>query len=136
MDKMNAKANKKVEAKDGPLFVGISSPENVRASLLESSKDLLVILKQIEEIKVIRDKKKLKIEEMTSKLRSISASLNRLKRTVPSIVAVDKKIVPVKEEVSKIVVKKKVEPVLEKSKTELERLEDEISLIESKLVKN
>jgi hypothetical protein len=119
---------KKLPVKEEPLFVGVENPTNVRRSVLESAKEVVSMLRRMEELKKIRLQKIELMEHMNTDLRSIKILVGKLKRKLPTQVARDHTHVPAKTE--KSVASK--EPI-RKSRTELEMLEDEIAAIEGKL---
>ena len=116
----------KKQTKEDPLYVGIPQASEVQKSLLESSKDLLLILKQSETVASIREDKKEKIESMNKLLKEMRTQLNKLKRTIPHIVA-KTEAAPIAE------VKKAPSRKVSVPKSEVQKIEDELAFIESRL---
>lgn len=112
--------------KEEPLFVGVANPINLRRNLLESSKGLLSVLKQMEKIKEIRAKKKEGMDGLHVLLRDVKNSLIRLRKKVPAVAA---KVHIPEQSVEK---KEKIQ-IQKQPQTELDKLEAEIAYIESKL---
>lgn len=121
---------KQVAEKEDPLYVGISNPSNIRRNVLESSKDLLGVLKQMEKIKEIRAEKRKNIDALQTAIREIKSLLLKVKKRLPSVSnKVQMPEAPVKLAVPT------PKPTKKKEKTEIEKLESELAYIESKLRK-
>ena len=127
--------------KEEPLFVGLSEPENVQRHILESTKESLVVLKKLEEIKELRKQKLQSIDVLNSLTSEIKSLLLKLKKKVPKKVS---RPAPQKAE-SNSDIKTEVlratkskpqnKPVSKPNKplTELEKLELELQAIENRL---
>lgn len=116
---------------ENPLFVGITSGNELRRSMLECSKGILESLKEHEKFKSIKEEKTKLIYQLKSDVKEISKLVNSLRTYLPKVkeVGIKKpKIKKPKEEKPKIVKLEKP-----KTKTEIEKLESELSEIEKKL---
>ena len=119
---------------ESPLFVGITNGSELRRDILESSKEILESLKEYERFKSTRDEKLKLINQFRDDIKGVSRLINQLRANLPKIkdlpkakepeIKLSKTKQPKKEE------KSRFEP---RQKTELERLEDELNEIESKL---
>jgi hypothetical protein len=119
---------KKPVIKEEPLFVGVENPANIRRSVLESAKELVSMLRRMEELKKIRLQKIELMEHINIDLRSIKTLVIKLKRKLPTQVARDHTPKPVPN----VRAVASNNPIT-KARTELQILEDEIAAIESKL---
>jgi hypothetical protein len=130
---------KKNQQQEEPLFVGVRGPLEIRRNLLEASRGVVESLKRYETLKVTREKKMVAVTNLKKDIKDISKLVFKLRASLPTVtvksppIAKEKAITVVKKEpvVKKFV--KKVAPVVKKPKTELDKLEDELSDIESKL---
>ncbi|MFT4326725.1 MAG: hypothetical protein ACMXYK_04445, partial [Candidatus Woesearchaeota archaeon] len=84
------------QKKEDPLFVAVKNPKEIHRSLLESYKDLLVVLQKVDTITTIRDEKVTKVQELSTLCRNIKTQLNTLKRVLPAVIEPPKKEVPKK----------------------------------------
>ena len=116
------------------LFVGITNGSELRRDVLESSKEILESLKEYERFKSTRDEKLRLINQFRDDIKGVSKLISQLRVNLPKIKDLPKTKEP---EIKAPEVKKpkkeekaRVEP---RQKTELERLEDELNEIESKL---
>ena len=121
-------------------FVEVKQPAEIRRLILESLKEILEVLQQFEKFKHLRHDKLNKIQKLRGLLREANRMFGFLKNKLPQT---NLKASIVKE--SQVPQSKKVhpkatsksKPAEEKThkseKTELERLEDELGAIESKL---
>lgn len=134
------KKSTKVVKKEQPLFVGLTESDNVKRHVLESTKESLLILKKLEEIKDLRKQKLESVDVLASLMSEIKSLILKLKKKIPTKVA-KQVLATQKEELQareKVAVGK-VKPELTKKKivrkplTELEKLEAELAEIESKL---
>ena len=125
------KAVKKKSKEEDTLFVGITNKDELERSILECSKGILEALKEHERFKTVREGKIDLIRELKTDLKEISKLIDSLKVHLPKVKEAEPEkvdVVKVKEEKPKMV---KVEKP--KIKSELEKLEDELGEIESKL---
>ena len=125
---------KKVKEQHGNelFFVQIKEPSEVRRSILESLKEILEMLQRFEKFRHIRHDKLMKIQKLRVLMRDANKLLGDLKSRLPQT---SLKGVAVKEakQTKKPAKKREAQPQQKKEKTELERLEAELSAIESKL---
>jgi len=143
-------SNKEVKEiiKETPLFVGVPNPDSLRKNLLECSKEFLLILKRIENIKIYQEEKNKLISAISNQLKDVKTLINKLKKNLPSVTIIKSLDVAKKVGMSKkdtdekdigtfVSSNEKVsnkKSVIKKSKmTELEKLEYELEMIESKL---
>ena len=127
---------KNIKEQSGLFFVQITEPDLVRRNILESLKQILELLQGFEKFKQIRHEKTNKIQKLRTLVRHTNKMMAELKSKMPQTslrVAVQKQPRnPVKEitHKKKEMIKSKVP---KKETTELERLQSELSAIESKL---
>jgi len=133
------------ENKDKDIFyVGVKSPDDFRKDLLEGTKSIIHLLQRYERFKKVRIEKIeeiLKLREIVSELnllnKKLKSSLPQTKlRNLPKINVPDygDEKIPRhdKKSAKETLNKMKVEQVA-RSKSELEKLEDELDFIEGKL---
>ena len=65
-------------------YVGLNDPKGVRKSVLESTRDLIQVIKTQENLKQIRTQKAILVEELKNQILQIDNLMNRLKRALPS----------------------------------------------------
>ena len=113
-------------------FVQIREPSEIRRSVLESLKEILELLQRFEKFRHIRHEKLVKIQKLRVLMRDTNKLIGELKSKLPQT---SLKGVVVKEESRQAnkPAKKKEEHQPKKNKSELERLESELSAIEGKL---
>ncbi len=121
--------------KENIYFVGLEEPSRLRKSLLESTRDVVDILKKFEGFKSIRNQKTNEIEKLKSDLREISKLIVKLKSELPKTkisakVHGDTKLFKRKQVAEKEGGKEIVKKV---EMTELDKLDAELSAIENKL---
>jgi len=144
------KAATVVEKKENDIFfVGVKDPVEIRRSILESLKGTVEDLQRFEKFKAIRDEKAAATIVLKSQVRELIRMTNKLRAEIPkgdlrvklgaehaAIEAErqkkEKKKAAVKKVEAKPVEKVEVKP---KELSELEKLEAELSSIESKLGK-
>jgi len=116
---------------ESPLFVGITNGDELRRDVLECSKGILESLKEHERFKNIRHEKVMLIHKLKKDVKEIAKLINTLRTYLPKVKEVEVK----KPEMRKVKVGKPRLVTVErpKVKTELERLEEELSEIEGKL---
>lgn len=131
------KKTKEVAKKEEPLFIRLPEPENIQRHILESTRESLLILKKLEELKKIRLQKMESVDVLASLIAEIKSLIIKLKKKIP--IQVTKKLI--KEEKTSIYQKEekiKNEDIQSMTKpkkpsSELEKLEAELSAIESRL---
>jgi uncharacterized protein YfkK (UPF0435 family) len=110
-------------------YVGLKDPTEVRRNLLEASRDIVVFLKTYENFKRVRVQKIQEIEKLKLSIQEVTRILNKLRRELPKTRLREKP-----EEVIKKGGKRKIMvPRKATAENEIERLESELSAIESKL---
>jgi len=114
--------------KEENYFVKISSPSELRRNLLESSKEMIQILYNLEDLKKIRKEKLNKIQELGMQIKDISDLVTKLKFELPKT---SKKGKTKKEK--KTDNKKTVKKETQKAVSELQKLQHALEDIESKL---
>ena len=121
------------EEKGDVYFVGLEKPNELRRTLLESTRDVVDVMKRFERFKSVREQKIKEIERLKSDIREISKLISKLRAELPKTKLRVK--LPKREEVpeKKKVVKKEVKKPKKKEMTELDKLESELSAIEGKL---
>jgi len=65
-------------------YVGLNNPKEIRKSVLESTRDIIQVIKTQDSLKQIRTKKYVLIEELKNQMVQIDNLMNRLKRALPS----------------------------------------------------
>ena len=125
-------------------YVGISEPDEVRKYVLESSKAMITTLKRYEAFKKTRMEKAELIAKFNQILKQISILSNRLRKQFPEA-GIRVPTLNVQTEQNKVQAGKKVgakaavgrpeQMMMQKKveKTELQRLEEELLMIERKL---
>lgn len=142
--KTSRKGKKQVVKKEEPLFVGLSESDNIQRHVLQCSKESLLVLKKLEEIKKLRKQKMESITVLASLMNEIKSLNLKLKKKIPAkvarqVLATQKEDLEAKEQA--MVKPKKPEPKskkvtkLRKEMTELEKLEAELAAIENRLQK-
>lgn len=126
------KKNIKEEHGNGLFFVQIREPSEVRKSILESLKEILEMLQRFEKFKHIRHEKLMKIQKLRILMRDANKLMAELKAKMPQT-SLKGIIVKEAKQTKKPAKKKEAQPQPKKEKSELERLEAELSAIESKL---
>jgi len=138
------KAVHKKSEKDEVFFVGITDPIELRRTLLEASKDIVQDLQHFQQYVGARRERKKLVEELKHEMVEIHRLVGSLKKELPSVAIRAQKVpLPQHEEVPK---KKKKQHHKKKAKApkklpgmkkqevhELEKLESELTDIESKL---
>lgn len=143
--KKTKKAPKKEEKKE-VFYVGITDPVELRRSLLEASKDILQDLQNFEQYVGARRERKRLLEELKHEMVEIASLVGRLKKELPKT-GLRAQVVPLppkaeskkrpkhhrKKKAEKA--PKKIPGMKKKEAHELEKLEFELTDIESKLGK-
>lgn len=114
------------------LYIGIEDPSGVRRSLLESSKDIIQFLQRFEKLKSIRAEKYAQMAKLKVIYDDIISTFPEIKNELPKI---DIKELPRMEQRKAIVNDTRLQPEQPSPKraTAVDRLEAELSEIESKL---
>ncbi len=95
---MKAKKETKMPKKDELLYVGIDEPVTLRRALLESSKSLVHLLKQQQNLKQLRNSKQMKVEELRGLVVHINELAAQAKQLMPQMDGLE---MPAEEEESK-----------------------------------
>ena len=117
-------------------FVEVKEPDEVKRSLLESLKQILELLQKFEKFKRIRHEKMEKIHKLRNLVKDTNKLFGNLKLKLPQT---SLKLAPVNkaQRQNEKHISKKKEPkegrMPKKDRTEMEKLEAELSAIESKL---
>ena len=142
-----------VEKKEGDIFfVGIKDPIEIRRSILESLKGTVEDLQRFERFKAVREEKLNAIRVLKAQVRELHKMVNKLRTEVPrsdlrikmgaehAAIEAEKTKMTKKEKkkatAKKVEVKEEKQPEVKlkpKELSELEKLEAELSSIESKL---
>jgi len=110
-------------------FVKIKDSNKLKKIFLESSRDVLEVLKRNEELRIIREKKKAKTDTLKEIIRESARLITKLKAELPKVDAqIQKKSIKKNQSKKQSSVKK-----VTKAKTELQKIESEIMDIEKKL---
>ena len=131
-----------MQEKEELFFIGLKDPVELRRTLLESAKDVIEGLQRYEKFKSIRKEKIKQVENLRSNIREINKFVAKLKSELPqtSLKPEELKEKPKEEKKANKAKKEakeapKKEPKKEPRKelTELEKLESELDIIESRL---
>ena len=118
-------------------FVQVRDPAEVRRDILESLKDILELLQRFEKFKQKRHEKLQRILHLRKLVKDAHKLMGNMKLRLPQTnlrgVAPSEAPKPVKKAAKKKEAKEVPKKEPRKEKTELERLEEELSAIESKL---
>jgi hypothetical protein len=89
----------KMKNKDEEFYIEIEDSVELRRQMLETSKELIGILQQYDEMKSIDTQKVQEIEHFKSTLKEIGADISRLKEMMPKVKlsSLPKKDTPVRE---------------------------------------
>ncbi|MFW5745960.1 MAG: hypothetical protein ACOCWQ_00225 [Nanoarchaeota archaeon] len=136
-----AKAVSRASQSDEPFYIGVHNPKDLRRNVLETSKDVISILKQYEYIKQVRKEKRELMEDLDGVMKEIRTSMNKLKKTLPKTQlrqSVDQGM-PFEQaariEQEQIVAESVAQESQKKPLSELDKLEAELHSIEHKLQK-
>ncbi|MFT4304839.1 MAG: hypothetical protein ACMXX8_02000 [Candidatus Woesearchaeota archaeon] len=125
--------------KKAHMYVNIPEPIVLRRNILESSRTLIHILQDLEKIRILRDQKHELFQEFDTVVKEINSLSLKINSDLPTISTSDKK--KSKKKRHKKVTKSKTtetevkEPPISRKKSELEILEDELTVIEKELSK-
>ena len=135
----------KVKGKEEDVFfVGIDDPVELRRTILESSKDLLQYLQRFEKFKQVRLEKQEELITLKGVTADLKKLMGKLKNTLPKThirarspkkekPETKKAKKPKEPEFAELEIPK--EPETKKPVTDLEKLEHELGMIESRLTK-
>jgi hypothetical protein len=126
------------QSKDESFYVGIRDPTQFRREILSASKNIIISLKQIEILREQRKQKEIFQAELSKKVREINFLVGKLKNLIPEqkLRAIPSELIkPVSSEIkqTKKELKQDNNKVKQKHLTELDKLERELALIESKM---
>ena len=76
---------------ENPLFVGVTSGDEVRRSILECSKEILESLKEYEKVKSVRAEKVKLINQFRNDVKGISRSITSLRARLPKVKEIEAK---------------------------------------------
>tara|TARA_Y100000034_G_scaffold61196_2_gene74303 strand:- start:13626 stop:14048 length:423 start_codon:yes stop_codon:yes gene_type:complete len=130
--KTRTKKKKHVPKKE-LFYVGVRNSVDVRRNILESTKEFVQVLQMYSNFIKLRGDISDKVEKLQKDIKKIKALNSRLKRLMPDTglrAGLVKKKKPKKEKQEKTHKKKHAKPV-----SELDQLESELNMIESKLNK-
>ncbi len=119
-------------------FVQVKEPNDVRRDILEALKEIVEVLQRFEKFKGIRQEKMEKIHTLRGLLKDANKILGNLKIKLPqtnlrATVIKEHQAQPKKEPHKKIKTARAEEKAPKKELTEIEKLETELSAIESRL---
>jgi hypothetical protein len=121
------------ESKD-EFFVAIGNPAGVRKGLLESRKTILQSMRVFHALKEVRKKKTEQKNLLRKQLRQVSGIISKIKSSMPHVSVPLDALTEKAEGVSKDIKKDQKVPVVKPDvKREVDRIEDELKEIESKL---
>ena len=112
-------------------FVQVKEPSEVKRIILESLKDILEMLQMFEKSRHARHEKLVKIQKLRSLMKDANKLIGDLKAKLPQTSL--KGAAAREDKQPKKPARKKEEQAPKKGKSELERLEEELSAIEGKL---
>lgn len=124
---------KKAKAESEPYFIGINNPVELRKHILEPTREVIQFLQNYEDFQKTKEEKAAAILQLKDDLKAIKTEVNKLKRLLPkSKLKTEKPVKKIKAEVKK---EKKVYPKPAHSNIppELVSLERELGEIEKKL---
>ena len=116
-------------------FVEIKEPAEFRRNILESLKQILEMLQKFEKFRHVRNEKLVKIQKLRNLVKDANKIMINLKSKLPqtSLKGMAAREAPKPKKIPQKKKEAKEEKIPKKEKTELERLESELSAIESKL---
>lgn len=128
---------KNIQKSQEDIYVGIDNSNQIRVNVLESIRDLIGVLKSVEKINLLRQKKADTVSLAEIKLNDLKKIIRRLQTLIPaykiSSLSIKKKVeVPRTKKIERIKKKEKTET---KKLSEIERLEKELRDIENILSK-
>ena len=126
---------KELKEQSEVFFVQVMEPAQVRRNILESLKQILELLQRFEKFKHLRHEKANKIQKLRILMRDANKLMANLKSKLPQTSL--RSVAPEPQKPERRVSRKKNQTVQTKAprkeRTELEKLESELSAIESKL---
>lgn len=132
-----AKRKKKIipKEKGHEFFVSISDPSQIRLFLLETTKKALESMRLFQTIKEIRKQKIQEKTKLRKQVKDITSMIRQVKLVMPHVNLPTEEVKPVVKEKPKV---KVVQPVIieqpkPQPRTEIDRIEDELTEIENKL---
>ena len=116
-------------------FVEIVDPGEVRKNILETLREILNLLQQFEKLKQIRQQRMQAVQSLRTSMRSAHKMMGNVKSMLPQTSLKASSVKEEKKEKPHAAGKKheEKEKKVVKKATEMERLESELSAIESKL---
>lgn len=141
---MAKKQPAKQEEKNGAFYVGVANASTVRKTMLETSRELLMSLKQYEHLRNIRAQKSALYTQYNTQIASVKSLMVKLQRAIPKhdmsalIAKQEKAKSPVVEQktlapVEKATPKERMPKGTVAAIDEVTRLEAELAAIEAKL---
>jgi len=116
------------------VYVGIRNKSEIRRELLESSKDIVGVLKNYDKLNAVREEKIEKIMELKNILAELKQINGLLKDQFPSEKISEKKPV-LKKSYARKAERLKPRPAAKKPSSEIKKLEEELGEIEERLSK-
>lgn len=117
----------KVKNQPDSFFIRVADPIELRRNILESSRMLILSLQRYERYKQLMHEKLKGISTLNQTIKEIQALMTKLKNEIPKT---NKQTPPMRQTKKEVSLKEKEAPVV---KSELEKLEEELSHIEGKL---
>ena len=121
------------KSKDEIFYVGVQNPTDVRRHVLEATREIVLLLRAYESLRTLRMHKAELMDKARKQVKDLHKDIDRMKRTLPK--GRGKQEMP-----SEPAVKKRQPPAsivktesAAKQKNEIDKLEAELSSIESKL---
>src|SRR3989338_5494576 len=118
-----------MKKEETPLFVGITGKNELRKSMLESPKGILELMKEQEKSKETRLEKARIVSTLKSEIREVTKLINALRAGIPRVNGSG----GCKAEQRKVEEKPRPAKIENADRTEIEKLEDELAEIESRL---
>lgn len=115
---------------DDAFYMAVENPREFRKELLGASKDIIKLIQKYEFIKELRAEKIKKMYEFSDSLGEISLIMSKLKKTTPATRLRKLNVKYVKKEKAE---RKHSKPKKKRSSNEVEKLQEELELIEQKL---
>lgn len=131
--------------KNSSFYVGVSNPTNIRKTMLETSRELLMSLKQYEHLRNIRAQKSALYTQYMSQIGTVKSLMVKLQRAIPKhdlsgLIAKQKEVAKMAPAQAEAPVVKEEPAPKEKmprgsvaAMDEVTRLEAELAAIEAKL---
>jgi len=121
--------------KEKEFYVGIPNPIDVRRNILETSKEIIQVLKRYESFHHIKEAKKAEMNKFRAMVNDINQMMLRLKTSLPPVRIEDlPRKEPTETTVKPLSVKRiRAAPESAAPSSELDRLEQELGKIEDKI---